>query len=154
MQLQRLWLVARREVHQGAKRARDPTSVLVVQQCVGQPDEAHLTPAVAHGTDQSHNGVNGIMENPDGNRLAKSKNVSCCGFPTQRAPGANLEFQGRNTVVTGYSIHQAHDLMFQVGKLVVRANDLDTLRSHLGSSFLDVERAVLRLRLPFALRRR
>ena len=142
--------MARREVHQGAKRARDPTSVLVV----GQPDEAHLTPAVALEQINSTTASMASWKTPMGTDWQNIKNVSRCGFPTQWAPGANLEFQGRNTVVTGYSIHQAHDLMFQVGKLVVRADDLDTLRSHLGSSFLDVEQAVLRLRLPFASRRR
>jgi len=52
MQLQGLWLLGRREGRQGAKRARDQTGVGVVQGSVGEPDETHLTPAVAHTLDQ------------------------------------------------------------------------------------------------------
>ena len=51
MQLQGLWLLARREGRQGAKRARDQKGVGVVQGSVGKPNETHLTPAVAHALD-------------------------------------------------------------------------------------------------------
>ena len=73
MHLQRLWLFAGGEGQQVAKRVGDHTSVGVVQQSVGQADETHSPPMVAHGTDHLRNGVNGFLKSPDRSSLAKTK---------------------------------------------------------------------------------
>ena len=66
----------------------------------------------------------------------QQKNVSPCALPAWRVPGADLEFQGRNIVVTGNCIQQAHNLALQVGGFIVRADHLYFRRASLGPALL------------------
>ena len=122
MHLQGLWLFARGEVDQGAKRPRDQTSVGFVQIRVVQPDESLFASAEAHVPDQFDKAVNGFTKNPDRNRL---------------------QLHRRDTVVTITRLKQAHDLIFQVGSSIAWAYHFNTLRSHFGPSLRNGKRAVL-----------